>query len=76
MENRAKVMLSDNMAVRRVAEREGMSVIGTVGILTHARLNSWVRQLKPLLDQLIHQGFYLDLSGRLYQDALKRAGEC
>jgi predicted nucleic acid-binding protein len=71
----ATVVLSDDQAVRRVPEREGLSVIGTVGILTHARMTGLVGQLKPLLDQLIDGGFYLDPAGRIYQDALKRAGE-
>lgn len=75
LESRATAVLSDDIAVRRVAEKEGLSVIGTVGILTHARVNGLVGQLKPLLDQLINEGFYLDPSGRIYQDALKRAGE-
>lgn len=71
----ATVVLSDDSAVRRVAEREGLAVIGTVGILTHARMNGWVEQLKPVLDQLINEGCYLDPSGRIYQDALARVGE-
>jgi len=71
----ATVVLSDDSVVRRVAEREGLAVIGTVGILTHARMNGLVKQLKPVLDQLINEGCYLDPSGRIYQDALARVGE-
>jgi predicted nucleic acid-binding protein len=72
---KATAVLADDSAVRRLAEREGLPVIGTIGILTHARVNGLVGQLKPLLDQLITEGCYLDPSGRVYQDALKRAGE-
>jgi predicted nucleic acid-binding protein len=75
LEIRAIVVLSDDQAVRRLAEREGLSIIGTVGILTHACMTGLVGPLKPLLDQLIDEGFYLDPAGRIYQDALKRAGE-
>lgn len=75
LEYRATAVLSDDNAVRRLAEREGLSVVGTVGILTHACLNGWIAHLKPLLDQLIHEGFYLDPSGRTYRDALTRVGE-
>ncbi|MBH0176988.1 MAG: DUF3368 domain-containing protein [Nitrospira sp.] len=75
IEHGARAVLSDDISVRRVAEREGLSAIGTVGILTHARLIGWVDSLKPLLDQLIREGFYLDPSGHIYQDALRRAGE-
>jgi len=75
IESRAPAVLSDDIAVRRLAEREGLPAIGTIGMLTRARLNGWVDQLKPLLDRLIDEGFYLDPSGRIYQDALMRAGE-
>jgi predicted nucleic acid-binding protein len=75
IEHRARAILSDDISVRRVAEREGLSVIGTVGILTHARLIGWLDSLKPPLDPLIREGFYLDASGHIYQDALRRAGE-
>ena len=75
LEIKATAVLSDDSAVRRVAERAGLAVIGTVGILTHARVQGLVGQLKPLLDQLINKGCYLDPSGRIYQDALAQAGE-
>lgn len=71
----ATVVLCDDSAVRRLAEREGLAVVGTVGILTHARMNGWVERLKPVLDQLITEGCYLDPAGRIYQDALARVGE-
>lgn len=68
-------VLADDPDVRRLAEREGLQAIGTVGILVHARLQGVIRQLKPLLDELIASGFHLDPHARVYQDALKRVGE-
>ncbi len=71
----AVAVLSDDQAVRRLAESEGLAVIGTVGILTHTRMTGLVEALQPLLDQLIANGFFLDPVGRIYQDALRKAGE-
>jgi predicted nucleic acid-binding protein len=67
--------LADDMVVREAARREGLAVMGTVGILVQARVEGFVDRLQPLLDQLIAAGFYLDPPGRVYQDALKRVGE-
>jgi predicted nucleic acid-binding protein len=63
------------MVVREAARREGLVVMGTVGILVQARVEGFVDRLQPLLDQLIAVGFYLDPPGHVYQDALKRVGE-
>jgi predicted nucleic acid-binding protein len=75
LEKGARLVLADDPDVRELAEREGLSVIGSVGILTQARLGGVVRELKPLLDQLVAAGFHLDPHGQVYQDALKRVGE-
>jgi predicted nucleic acid-binding protein len=50
-------------------------VIGSIGILIRARLDGVIPELKPVLDQLIHGGFYLDPQGTVYHEALKRVGE-
>ena len=75
LEKRASRLLADDSGVRELAEREGLSVMGSVGILTQACVEGTVRELKPLLDQLVAAGFHLDPDGRVYQDALKRVGE-
>ncbi len=69
------LLLADDMVVRETARREGLAVMGTVGILVRARVEGFVDRLQPLLDQLIAAGFYLDPAGRVYQDAIKRVGE-
>jgi hypothetical protein len=75
LEKRARLVLSDDAEVRRLAEREGLLVTGSVGILIKARLEGVVRELKPLLDQLVTAGFHLDPQGGVYRDALKKVGE-
>jgi hypothetical protein len=75
LEKKAGLVLTDDSAMRGLAERESLSVMGSVGILVHARLEGVIYELKPLLDQLITAGFYLDPHGQVYQSALRRVGE-
>ena len=72
---KAMLLLADDTVVREMARREGLAVMGTVGILVQARVEGFVDRLQPLLDELIAAGFYLDPTGRVYQNALKRVEE-
>lgn len=74
MEQQA-ALLSDDAAVRAVAIGQGLSVIGTIGLLTRARLDGIIPALQPLLDQLMASGFHLDPHGQVYQDAMRTVGE-
>ncbi|MEW6125502.1 MAG: DUF3368 domain-containing protein [Acidobacteriota bacterium] len=71
-EQGCKVILDDKQA-RAVANRLGLSIIGTIGILVQTRLNGTIAQLKPLLDDLDSQGFYI--SRALREEALRIVGE-
>lgn len=75
LERRTTRVVADDPDVRKLATREGLLVVGTVGILTRARLEGVIPELKLLLDELITAGFHLDPHGWVYQDALKRVGE-
>lgn len=75
LEQRAPLVLTDDISVRELAEREGLPVMGSVGVLTQARLDGVIKELKPILDHLVAEGFHLDPTGRVYQDALRRVGE-
>jgi uncharacterized protein len=75
LEKRAALILADDSDVRELAEREGLSAIGSVGILLHSRLEGVIPALKPSLDQPVAAGFHLDPHGRVYREALKRVGE-
>jgi uncharacterized protein len=72
----ATLLLADDIAVRTLAMREGLNVMGTIGILVHARLKGIIDRLQPVLDQLMAFGLYLDQAGRVYQDALRCVQEC
>jgi predicted nucleic acid-binding protein len=68
-------MLSDDNSLRLLAMTLGVPTIGSIGILIQARMNGVIAELKPLLDQLIAAGFYLDPHGPVYRDALSSVGE-
>ncbi len=71
-ERNYRIVLDDKQA-RAVARQLGLIIIGTVGLLVRAKLNSIVPALKPLLDGLELNGFYL--SDALKAEALHLAGE-
>jgi len=48
-------------------------VTGTVGLLLVAKNRGYIAVVRPLLDELIRQGFWI--SPALYQTALRQAGE-
>jgi predicted nucleic acid-binding protein len=68
-------VVADDRTLRTLALAEGLALIGTVGLLTHARLSGKIAALKPLLDQLVRYGFRLDPAGSVYRDALARVNE-
>jgi predicted nucleic acid-binding protein len=67
-----KVGLDDRQA-RLLAEQMGLSVIGTIGVLLKAKRANLIPAVRPLLDAVRLEGFYL--SNDLYQEALRLAGE-
>ena len=60
----------DDRSLRALALAEKLPLVGTVGLLVWARLAGKIAELKPLLDQLIADGFRLDPAGSIYRDAL------
>jgi hypothetical protein len=75
VENGRSTVVSDDAALRRVCIQERLPLVGTVGLLVHAKLEGTVSTVKPLLDQLIAHGFRLDPGGSVYREALRRVGE-
>jgi predicted nucleic acid-binding protein len=67
-----RIVLDDRQA-RSVATNLGLSIVGTVGILIRAKRSGIIPTLKPLLDDLELNGFYL--SSALKKEALRLAGE-
>ena len=67
-----RVILDDRHA-RNVAKRLGVAMIGTVGILVKAKRQGHIAAVKPLIEQLETQNFYI--SKTLKQEALRLANE-
>jgi predicted nucleic acid-binding protein len=72
-ESKADFLLLDEKKGRRIAEEEGLTVIGSIGILIRAKQLQILPKVKPMLDDLIKHNFRI--STALYQAALKKAGE-
>jgi len=70
----ADLLLMDEAIGRQVAKREGMTVIGLIGMLTDAKSQGYVLMVKPLLDRLISEANFR-ISPALYQMAVQYAGE-
>jgi predicted nucleic acid-binding protein len=63
----------DDLQARQLAEAVGLTVIGTLGILLHAKQSGLVSVVRPLVDAAITQGFRL--GSELYRDVLELASE-
>jgi predicted nucleic acid-binding protein len=71
-ERKWRIVLDDRRA-RDVADRMGLKVIGTMGILIWAKRAKILPWIKPLLNELTEKGFHL--SEALKREALNLVGE-
>lgn len=69
----AHALILDDLPARRLAERLGLRVVGTLGVLLLAKQRRLVPAIRPLLDALRAAGFFFD--ERLYWHLLALAGE-
>lgn len=73
-ELKANLLIVDERKGRKVAQEYGLEVVGLLGVLIQGKLKGFLRELKPILDKLIHdKGFRISTS--LYNEALKVAHE-
>lgn len=73
LEHRAERVVLDDRAARRHARAQGLSVVGTLGLLLAARLRAEIRDLGREIDRLESHGFRA--SPQLVQRVLSEAGE-
>ncbi|MCG6795642.1 DUF3368 domain-containing protein [Geobacillus sp. YHL] len=69
----AQVVVIDEHAARSLSKQFLLRPIGTIGVLILGKKNRKIAEVKPLLDTLLENGFYL--SQRLYREALSLAEE-
>ena len=66
-------LITDDKQARAVAKQIGVEVIGTVGILINAKRAGLLNELRPMLDELERNEFFI--SKKLRNEALSIVGE-
>jgi len=69
----ADIVIMDDAHARKIAEAEGLRVVGLLAILLDAKRNRIVGEIRPLLEALRQKGFFMDED--LYTLLLHKAGE-
>ena len=74
VESSADVLLIDEILGRQVAAREGVPLIGLMGVLLQAKREGMIGRLRPVIERLEIEADFR-LSAELKNSTLKRAGE-
>ena len=69
----ADFVILDDAKARQVAEAEGRRVLGLLGLLIRAKGRGLIETLKPILDEMIAVGFFIDAAR--YRSVLRHVGE-
>lgn len=72
-EPQADLVILDDNAAKKTAKYLGLKVTGTLGILVKAKKQNLLEEIKPVLDEIISNGFYI--SNTLYNLVLQQVGE-
>jgi uncharacterized protein len=60
IELESAIVLIDERAARAYALSQGLRVLGTIGVVLHAKRRGLIERATPLLDDLRARGFWLD----------------
>ena len=67
------IIILDDYKARKVAEKLGLEVTGTIGVIIKAKLKGILSSIKPYLNKINQTDFHL--SEDIEREALKQAGE-
>lgn len=71
LETSEHIIILDDWKARKLAERLGLSVTGTLGVIIRAKKKGIITSIKPYLNKIRDTNFRI--SEELEQDALKEA---
>ena len=73
LETPNSTVILDDYKARKIAERLGITLTGTIGVIIKAKLNGTIPSVKPLLEKIKQTNFRL--SAEIEAQALKEANE-
>lgn len=73
LESHAKLVVIDEKEARQYAEMFNIKKAGVIGLLIQAKNKGLIKCLKPYLDSIIAEGFWINK--QLYQQILKEENE-
>lgn len=73
IELNADMLILDDSAARKTAQKMGIKITGVIGVLLEAKKAGFVKELKPFLDAMLKEGFRV--SKPVYEESLDLAGE-
>jgi len=73
LENSDALLILDDLKARKYAEKLGLKIIGTIGVLIDAKRSGYLSSIKPSLKKIRHTNFRLTVE--LEKLALQKAGE-
>jgi len=73
LETPDSVVILDDYKARKIAERLGVTLTGTIGVIIKAKLNGTIPSVKPILEKIKQTDFRL--SREIETQALKEADE-
>ncbi len=73
LEQRARLVLMDELTGRQIAQSLGLTITGSIGILIKAKELGLIDELKPLINEMTNQGIYF--SKTFIDNVLNLVGE-
>ena len=69
----ADLLIIDDNAAKKTAKFLGFTVTGTLGVILKAKSEGIIPQVKPIVDEMLRQGFYISPS--IIETVLRMANE-
>lgn len=69
----ANLVIIDDFLARKYAQYLGLTITGTLGVIVKAKQKGLIKNVKPIIDEMLESGFWID--NKVYLNILKIAGE-